>query len=157
MMMANYKIPGRFKRVADVFDCEVARARLCGSSSGSEHYSPDDDQSLTDLSDLVNSFLERECNNIDIIDEERRDQSHVDDEVDGGRICEKLSESDGGFSEARDVLQDLFGNQTDSVKRSIQEAVENNYSLPEIGGFSSPDFKRRLMSRLRRRGFDAGN
>lgn len=157
MMMANYKIPVRFKRVADVFDCEVARARLCESSSGSEHYSPDNDQSLTDLSDLVNSFLESECNNnINIIAEER-DQAHVDDEVDGGRIGEKLLESEGGFSEARDVLQDLFGNETDTVKRSIREAVENDYSLPEIGSFSSPDFKRRLMSRLRRRGFDAGN
>ncbi|KAM3268224.1 hypothetical protein P3S67_031165 [Capsicum chacoense] len=43
----------RFKRVAEAFD-EVAKARFC-TSSGSEHSSI---ESITDLYDLVNSFIE---------------------------------------------------------------------------------------------------
>ncbi|KAH6777287.1 hypothetical protein C2S52_007282 [Perilla frutescens var. hirtella] len=107
----------KFKRVADAFD-EMSKAGSCESeSSGSEH--------SADLSDLVNSFFERE------IREQRTD------------------------FQVQDCLRKLFYRDDDTVKSSISAAVEK--ALKEVGDKNSlPEFKRRLMSRLRSSGFDAG-
>ncbi|OVA10059.1 Protein of unknown function DUF506 [Macleaya cordata] len=144
--------PARFKRVAAAFD-EVARARIC-ESSGSEH-SADDDS--TDLSDLIESFMERDD----------------DDEVEGGdhrnegKKREKVkngsdSENYWSDSETKEMLQGLLGfdhglKEVDSdIKRRIR--AETELACGFIGSSSSSEegFKRRLMSRLRDRGLDAG-
>ncbi|KAH6795889.1 hypothetical protein C2S51_036875 [Perilla frutescens var. frutescens] len=132
------KIPMNFKRVAAAFD-EIPRVKSC-DSSGSEH--------SADLSDLVNSFLERGTR-----EERRGEDEFVDDgddfDVDG-------DDEMGSNFESLDVLKSLFSYENDAVKRSIQEEVEKAHG--EAGGCrsSSPEFKRRLMARLRNRGFDAG-
>ncbi|PIN25433.1 hypothetical protein CDL12_01824 [Handroanthus impetiginosus] len=56
----------------------------------------------------------------------------------------------------KEPLNKLFDRENDAVERSIQEEVE--IALGEVvdGENSSPDFKRRLMTWLRSRGFDAG-
>ncbi|XP_016500684.1 uncharacterized protein LOC107819115 [Nicotiana tabacum] len=142
--MARF-VPVKFKRVAAAFD-EVAKARLC-ESSGSE-YSPAAAAaaSLTDLSGLVNSFLERGEEEIIISDEN-----------------EKLEEINGNGEncfdelEIKENLMNLLGieeNSSDDLNKSISVAVEN--VLLEENDRSSPEFKRRLMTRLRDRGFDAG-
>ncbi|KAL3519389.1 hypothetical protein ACH5RR_017538 [Cinchona calisaya] len=138
------KIPVRFKRVAAVFD-EEARARLY-ESSGSEHNSA---ETLTDLSYLVNSFLENDHHGR--VDDQEND--HAADKV------ESSSERNCSDSEIKDSLKRLFDFQVDEVKRNILVGVEN--ALRELGNnsivdSSSVDFKRRLMARLRERGFDAG-
>lgn len=119
-----------FKRAFD----EIPRVKSC-ESSGSEH--------SADLSDLVNSFLERETT------QERRGDQELFDQ---GDDHEEMG-SNSPDLESRDVLKNLFSYENDAVKRSIHEEVERAYG--EAGG-SSPDFKRRLMARLRSRGFDAG-
>ncbi|KAG8385806.1 hypothetical protein BUALT_Bualt03G0083600 [Buddleja alternifolia] len=135
-------IPVKFKRTAAAFD-EVVRVRSC-ESSGSEH-------SAADLSDLVNSFLEREIN------EERRSTEEIDLDIDAE--SEINDESEGNNSadfELQDSLKNLFDRKNDGVKRSIHAEVEKALR-EEIGDKnSSPEFNRRLMARLRNRGFDAG-
>lgn len=134
------RIPVRFKRVGAVLD-EEAKARLY-ESSGSVHSAA---ETLTDLSYLVKSFLENEG----VADQEN-------DEAD--RLVES-SETNCSDSEIIHTLKRLFNCQADDdkVKRSIHTAVEEAFR--EVGnyGSSSSDFKRRLMARLRDRGFDAGN
>lgn len=140
-------IPVRFKRVAAIFD-EEARTRLY-ESSGSEHSAA---ETLTDLSYLVNSFLENEEGLVDhrgIVDQEESDAA------DKG----ESSERNCSDSEMKESLKRLFDCQVDDeVKRSIHVGVEKALSqIGNIGSSSSGDFKRRLMARLRDRGFDAGN
>ncbi|KAL8046014.1 hypothetical protein ABFX02_08G151300 [Erythranthe guttata] len=132
------KIPARFNRFAAAFD-GAAKARSW-ESSGSEH-------SAADLSDLVNSFLERESR-----EERESEDQFVDDE--------DTDENEVDF-ESRDLLKDLLDCGNDAVRGSIHAAVEKAYREVVSGGAgsnssSSPDFKRRLMARLRSRGFDAG-
>ncbi|XP_051135868.1 uncharacterized protein LOC127254680 [Andrographis paniculata] len=127
------RIPVRF---AAEFD-ELSRVRPC-QSSGSEH--------SADLSDLVNSFLEEE------IGEQRRNEGvAIDDDGD----LESNSEI-----ESRASLEILFDCENDAVRRGVRAAVESEYIQLVAGGgnssSSSPDFKRRLMHRLRSRGIDAG-
>ncbi|CAI9756645.1 unnamed protein product [Fraxinus pennsylvanica] len=129
------KIPVRFKRVAAVFN-EGARIRTCDESSGSEH--------SADLSDLVNSFIERE------IRERRESEEDIQEREDN----EIELESNSHNSELKDSLKKLLGCETDDVKRRIHAEVEMAYK--EIGDYSSSELKRRLMSRLRDRGFNAG-
>ncbi|KAK4353749.1 hypothetical protein RND71_025943 [Anisodus tanguticus] len=131
----------RFKRVFETFD-EVAKARFC-ESSGSEH-SPM--ESETDLYGLVNSFIERGNEEEIIIDNY------------GGKLEEEngLSVNFFGDLEIKDKLMKLLGYEEsyNDVKRNIKTFVENAWL--EIGDRSSTaDFKRRLMTRLRDRGFDA--
>ncbi|KAL0321089.1 UNVERIFIED_CONTAM: hypothetical protein Sradi_5370400 [Sesamum radiatum] len=134
------RIPVKFERVAAAFG-EAGRVRSC-ESSGSEH--------SADLSDLVNSFFERE------IREQRKREDH---QVDFGKVDDDDDdevESNSRDFESRDSLKDLFKFENDAVKRSVHAEVEKAYR--EIGGgkSSSPDFNRRLMSRLRSAGLDAG-
>lgn len=128
-------IPVRFERVAAAFESdEVARVRLC-ESSGSEH-SP---ESSTDLSDLVKSFLEKNSVRAEedavAFDKEDRDFEWYD------------------YEEKREILKEIFD---DTVKEKIRREAE--LAIEVVGGDkSSPGFKRMVMSRLRERGFDAGN
>ncbi|KAI8001741.1 hypothetical protein LOK49_LG09G00145 [Camellia lanceoleosa] len=128
----------RFKRVAEAFD-EVARARLC-ESSGSEYSPP---ETAVDLSDLVKSFMERESGG----------GERENEEGDGENGFER--ESYCCDSELKESLIGLLGCDDDNeLKRNIGVEIEEAYRV--VGNGSSPEFKRRLMKRLRERGFDAG-
>ncbi|XP_058200328.1 uncharacterized protein LOC131315212 [Rhododendron vialii] len=128
----------KFKRVAEAFDEAAAKARrLCGG----DQYSPP--ETAEDLSDLVKSFMER------------GEEGGLGEEREGNSIG---SESDGDCSdwELRDELSALLGcGDDDQVKRNIREEVEK--ACGGVGnGLTSPGFKRRVVARLRDRGFDAG-
>lgn len=134
-------MPVRFKRVAEAFG-EAGRVRKC-ESGGSEHSGA---ESLTDLSDLVNSFLEWGEN------AGERGGSDTDSVVEAESKCRD-------YYETREGLKGFFGKciddeEEDAAKTSIVAAVET--ALREVGNFLSGNFKRRLMARLRYRGFDAG-
>ncbi|KAL6992851.1 hypothetical protein U1Q18_010971 [Sarracenia purpurea var. burkii] len=145
--MARRTAPARFKRVAEAFD-EVARARLC-ESSGSEH-SPENSM---DLSDLVKSFIEKES-------EEDGDNDAGADDRENESKKRSDCESYCLDSETKETLFGLLVCQGDEVKRNIQAETEEAYRIVGIdsgsSSSSSPSFKRRLMIRLRDRGFDAG-
>ncbi|XP_058727988.1 uncharacterized protein LOC131599729 [Vicia villosa] len=129
-------IPMRFQRLAAAFESdEVAHVRLC-ESSGSEHSAAEDS---TDLSDLVKSFMEK--NSV-------KEDSVVHDKDDG--------EFDWyDYSEKKEILEEIFGDNDDYVKEKIRREVEVAIELV-AGDKSSPEFKRLVMSHLRERGFDAG-
>lgn len=137
--MAN--VPARFKRVAEAFD-EVAQ-RLCG---GGEEDSTQ--ETAVDLSDLVKSFMESGESGEGVYKEVGDEEREGSDE----------SEGDWGDWEVREELSGLLlggGDDGDEVKRNIREEVKK-----ACGGAgnvcSSIGFKRRVVTRLRDRGFDAG-
>ncbi|XP_052181530.1 uncharacterized protein LOC127794467 [Diospyros lotus] len=134
------KIPAvKFKSFAEAFG-EIARARVC-ESSGSEH-SP---ESTMDLSDLVKSFMEREY----------REEDKQDDDEDRGKGPDgSESESFCLDSDLRDTLCKLLNCEDDEARRNLLSETEEAYGI--IGNDSSSGFKRRLMTRLREKGFDAG-
>ncbi|KAH9798098.1 DUF506 family protein [Citrus sinensis] len=141
------KIPVRFKRVAAAFD-EVAKVRIC-ESSGSEH-SPLP-ESFTDLSHLVNCFIEKDGV---VVDEKNNKDDEDEDEGNDSEMGSYWRDS-----EKKEMLQGLFfGRQCDDQdhddKRRIREETE--FACTVLGDASSPAFKRRLMSHLRDKGFDAG-
>ncbi|KAK2997515.1 hypothetical protein RJ639_025604 [Escallonia herrerae] len=130
-------VPVRFKGVAQAFDQVAARVRVC-ESSGSEH-SPA--ESLTDLSDLVNSFLERDVQGGD---GDKRENEHDDCQSD----C-------SGDSDTRDLLRKILSDlDNDDYRERIHGEAEKACRV--IGNRSAPDFKSRLMAQLREKGFDAG-
>ncbi|KAF9609681.1 hypothetical protein IFM89_017880 [Coptis chinensis] len=133
--MEKISLPTRFKRVTAGFD-EVARARLC-ESSGSEH----SEDNSADLSDLIDSFMER------------NDGNEKDDIVDKHRDIYDGVWSDSETLELLQSLVALDGVDGD-VKKTIRDEAERACCM--VGISSSEGFKRRLMSRLRERGFDAG-
>ncbi|XP_057433013.1 uncharacterized protein LOC130725841 [Lotus japonicus] len=156
------RIPVRFQRMAAAFEADVARVRPCGESSGSEHSPP---ESVTDLSDLVNSFMEKnersaaageggEEELVDVRREEDNEKGACDEEE-----VEKLEWSE---SEKREMLLGFFaGNEEgddDEDEREAKETIkgEVEFALGIVGDSSVPGFKRLLMSRLREKGFDAG-
>ncbi|KAL5836387.1 hypothetical protein ACOSQ4_015884 [Xanthoceras sorbifolium] len=138
------RIPVRFKRMAAAFD-EVARVRLC-QSSGSEH-------SQEDLSDLVKSFMEK-------------DHHHgggvVVDDHDGGKEEETEGNESGYWcdSERKETLKGLLECKDDDNDHDDGERLrihgETELACRLVGDKSSQGFKRRLMTHLRDRGFDAG-
>ncbi|XP_028791547.1 uncharacterized protein LOC114747393 [Neltuma alba] len=147
-MMARIRV--RFERVAAAFDADIARVRLC-ESSGSDH-SPE--SSNTDLSDLVKSFMEKN---------EMEGKEEVlgvnDDGEEGEDLCDVDKDEWSGSGEKKEKLKSLFeGIEVDeddrNVKENIRRQVEAVYG--SVGDKSSPGFKRRLMTRLREKGFDAG-
>ncbi|KAL3614957.1 hypothetical protein CASFOL_040618 [Castilleja foliolosa] len=124
-------IPVKFKRFAADFG-DFSRI-----SDGS------DDESSANLSDLVNSFLEREI----------REQRNGDDRDEDSNSNHEMESN----FESRELLEVLFCGENDDVRRRIHSEVEK--ACREINGRSNsspPDFKRRLMARLRSGGFDAG-
>lgn len=143
------KVPLKFKRVAAAFN-EAARVRLC-ESSGSEHYSP---HNSTDLSDLVNSFLEREYRNQGA---DREDNTHQESN-DQSILLQESATTYWSDTETKDTLKNLLNNTTedddgDAVRQKILSETQRACDI--TGERSSQGFKRRLMSRLRDAGFDA--
>ncbi|CAN4114674.1 unnamed protein product [Withania somnifera] len=140
-------VPVKCKRVAVAFD-DVEKSRIC-ESSGSEH-SPAL-ESLTDLSGLVNSFLENREEEGDMnVDDEKLEKITISGDVDTDCLDE---------SEIKENLKSLLNsdeNSGDDLKRSVIRAVLENVLVDEQNYRSSPEFKWRLMSRLRDRGFDVG-
>lgn len=132
------RIPVKFRRIVAAFN-EGAKIRLC-ESSGSDH-SPDNS---TDLSDLVNSFIERQ--NTTEEDEDHTESSDRKSEV---------SESDTNYLETRERLQSLLACDEEVIQRI---RAETQLACQYVGNSSSSKghYKRQLMSRLRNRGFDAG-
>ncbi|KAJ6416378.1 hypothetical protein OIU84_002266 [Salix udensis] len=164
--------PVRFKRVAAAFN-EASRAtRLC-ESSGSEHCSPDSNSA--DLSDLVNSFIEREYADQfraggDDGDEKADNNLANQDQTDHNRPQSKnnidhLDQDPGdicSFSETKDMLESLLGRNEEDGDGNDRQKIrkETEIACGIIGERSSLsshlEFKRGLMSHLRERGFDAG-
>ncbi|KAJ9169191.1 hypothetical protein P3X46_020652 [Hevea brasiliensis] len=135
------KRPMRFNNTRAAFD-EAAQMRLC-ESSGSEHYSPDNS---ADLSELVNSFIER--------DYRIQGDNAKDHDLEHDSKLEQL-ESFCSDSEDKNILENLLNdNDDDDAKRKIR--AETQLACGIVGERSSHGFKRRLMSRLREQGFDAG-
>ncbi|MCI91828.1 DUF506 family protein, partial [Trifolium medium] len=60
------------------------------------------------------------------------------------------------YSEKKEILQEIFDAADDEVKEKIRREAELAIQLV-AGDKTSPGFKRLVMSRLRERGFDAGN
>ncbi|XP_057434175.1 uncharacterized protein LOC130726871 [Lotus japonicus] len=139
-MMA--RIPVRFQRMA------AACLRPCDESSGSEH-SP---ESLTDLSDLVNSFMEQN---------ERSQEGGEDDGANVRRNEGNVEKLEWSESEKREMLQSFFAGSEEGDEKNERDAKETirgevEFALGIVGNSSFPGFKRLLMSRLREKGFDAG-
>ncbi|XP_057755363.1 uncharacterized protein LOC130974506 [Arachis stenosperma] len=134
--MARILIPARFERVAAAFDADVAARMGHCESSGSEHSLV----SSIDLSDMVKSFLERNG--------EEKDHDEMGDEEEKVQTSSQLS-----YCEKRDMLQALLAcgdYERDMIRREAEIACA------VVGITSSTDFKRKLMSRLRKNGLDAG-
>ncbi|KAK7245932.1 hypothetical protein RIF29_40786 [Crotalaria pallida] len=152
-MMA--RIPMRFNRVAAAFEADVARVRLC-ESSGSEH-SP---ESSTDLSDLVKSFLEKNeeggekkvGGGVHPRDKDHHKKGGDDDE-------EEVDKFECSHSEKREMLAGLFaGSDDDEDEKKVKEKIRREVEVAcgVVGEYSMQGFKRRLMTQLREKGFDAG-
>ncbi|KAK3038922.1 hypothetical protein RJ639_027550 [Escallonia herrerae] len=157
-------VPLRFKRITAAFD-DLARARLC-ESSGSEHSAAE--SSAADLSDLVNSFLEREGNEVELRDDEHEEET---DKKKKKKKKKKSSEGEEGVepercsfdSEAKEVLMSLVGGgkveeegEDSPLKRMVCAEVEKACRSLLDQGVAAEGFKRRVMTSLRQRGFDAG-
>ncbi|KAI3983761.1 hypothetical protein MKX01_001165 [Papaver californicum] len=151
--------PGRFKRVAEAFNEGSKAAIMCAESSGSEHSAVEETASPYDLSDLVDSFLERGYDH----DGEVGSKEEHDEKVVKVKKRKGSSSSDDldGFmddSETKDMLKSLltgFDDADSQVIRKIRHETE--LAFKDIGMCSCQDgFKRRLMTRLRQRGFNAG-
>lgn len=139
--------PVRFKRVAEAFE-----------SSGSEH-SPDNS---VDLSDLVQSFFERERR-----DEREIKNNHgevidlLQNETNGAEPDDDQEKNDGSESESesKELLSGLLfgdaGECDDGVKERIRVEVEQASRVAGDGS-ERTGFKRRVMTLLREKGFDAG-
>ena len=147
--MGGYRdIPARFQRVAEAFD-KGAMVRLC-ESSGSEHSAAA--ESVADLSDLVESFIERGNYRGDSKDDGEEVERDSFDEMDD-------EEEQGGYqsdSETKNTLRQLLDKNggCDDVKENIVAEVELTCAV--IGDRSDREFKRKLTTHLRHKGFDAG-
>ncbi|KAL7603187.1 hypothetical protein Lser_V15G16732 [Lactuca serriola] len=134
---------GRFRRVAEAFDHVVAKVRDC-DSSGSEH-SP---ETMKDLSDLVNSYIE---NGDGVVDKDF--DTKINDECSSDEI-------DDDTEEAKESLERLFRAQKgDPVKKNLLFEVEKAWRrVTEVNSspLPVPGSKRLLMARLRDQGLDAG-
>ncbi|KAL7000003.1 hypothetical protein U1Q18_001153 [Sarracenia purpurea var. burkii] len=136
----------RFKRVFVTFD-EIARARLC-ESSGSEHSAAAAaEESSANLSGLVDSFLDRDYG----VEEDFCEDAESDEESNRNE-----SESYCTDFEMKKTLLSLIGSEEDGggVRRMIRAEMES--ACRSSGSGSTDGFKRRVMSWLRHKGFDAG-
>ncbi|XVF26155.1 hypothetical protein REPUB_Repub13aG0274900 [Reevesia pubescens] len=145
MMARNSAMLNRIAVVFNEAAAMVPMRRLC-ESSGSQHSEKDS----TDLSDLVNSFFERDC-------EVETDERKINREEEG-----EPDDSDGYWSESetKHMLLSLLsnapdGNQEQDMKQKIVKETELACEMI-IEDRLSEDFKRQLMSHLRDKGFDAG-
>ncbi|CAH9059048.1 unnamed protein product [Cuscuta europaea] len=145
--MANM-VPARFKRVAEAFDeaaLTIKSRPPCGSS-GSEHSAAAESLTDVDFSGLVNSFMW---------------EGRVEWGGEGGRDDEGQPEDENycdDVVEAKDALERLLRYEDGEIgvgQRRLFEEVEMA-RRQESGDLSAPDFKRRLIARLRVQGWDAG-
>ncbi|XP_059664648.1 uncharacterized protein LOC132310494 [Cornus florida] len=138
--------PVRLKGIWGVFD-GVARVRLC-ENSGSEHSAA---ESLSaDLSELVDSFLERERD--ERVEEVERMEKKTLEEERGGSEWKSNSET-------KEILMGLIsGGGAGDGDGCVQQRIrtETEIAWRSVGSGSSEGFKRRVMSLLRQRGLDAG-
>ncbi|XP_021766667.1 uncharacterized protein LOC110731141 [Chenopodium quinoa] len=117
------KIPIKFNRVAAAFDEAAKWYRPCDSSSGSEYWP----ESGADLSDLVNSFIEKGDHGMD-------HNFNID-----------IDEGDINSNESRDAN---WVSDNDEVDNDTQRKDGNDVSRSSL--------KRSLMAHLRNKGLDAG-
>ncbi|KAI8007113.1 hypothetical protein LOK49_LG07G02686 [Camellia lanceoleosa] len=129
-----------FKRSSAAFD-DLARALLF-KSSGSEHSAVAEEERSVDLSELVESFLERDCRVGEECDEEER--SRKEEEVETKKVLMSLVGGGEGAEEAEDG----------GVRRMILTEAEEAWR--RLGSGSPEGFKRSVMGLLRQRGLDAG-
>ncbi|KAL6965988.1 hypothetical protein U1Q18_046916 [Sarracenia purpurea var. burkii] len=99
-------------------------------------------ETSTDLSDLVRLFIERENRSGDGDDDEEEDEDRSESERKSK--CLKVT--------LRGLLMGC--SEDEEVKKRIVAEAEQAYR--GMGNGSSPAFKRRLVFRLRQKGFDAG-
>ncbi|KAM7270948.1 hypothetical protein ACFE04_030162 [Oxalis oulophora] len=160
--MSSNKIPVKFERFSIAFSkaskAATARPFSDGNNSGSEHLSPDEEEDLIDLSDLVNSFIEKQCfcggNDQDVVendDEISLDKDEDDEEEEKrGQICYC------SYIGRKEMLEGLLESCNDvDIVQKIRAQVELIAMSSSLSS-SSLEFKRHLMARLRECGFDAG-
>ncbi|KAF5182812.1 Duf506 family protein [Thalictrum thalictroides] len=142
-----------FKRITEAFD-ETARARLCQSSSGSD-YSADDNSSSAELSDLIDSFFER--NEGEECEKDVRDDGSDSESGTGGTTYSSSYYSSSSSEAKETLLKNLFISDVDDngVKGRIRSEIERAWKSI-VNQKGEEGFKRQLMSQLRQRGFDAG-
>ncbi|GAA0162906.1 hypothetical protein Leryth_024900 [Lithospermum erythrorhizon] len=129
-----------FKRVNEAFDVMAIGTRLCKNNGSG----------LTDLSNLVNSFLERENSYEEVF--------YLDEENDKKEVEEgnKLNCIETEIKDDLIRLLRIGNDDGDGEKMNIHAVVEE--ACREVGDIlaSPASFKRRLMVLLRDRGIDAG-
>ncbi|XP_021719414.1 uncharacterized protein LOC110687101 [Chenopodium quinoa] len=157
------KIPIKFNRVAAAFDEAAKWHRPCDSSSGSEYWP----ESGADLSDLVNSFIEKGDHGMDHNFKIDIDEVDINEDI-GNESCDAnwVSDNDEDDTQRKEMLQSLLLECTSSSKKkSTRQKIWNeiDVALKLFGGFngnvndvSRSSFKRSLMAHLRDKGFDAG-
>ncbi|KAF6144949.1 hypothetical protein GIB67_013300 [Kingdonia uniflora] len=131
------KISLRYKRVREAFE-EGSKARPCSEEiSGSDHSTKTED-----LFDLINSYYETQTQLFfDDLQTNSNDPFHVFHPE----------------AKAKQTLKRMLGHNEDDIKRSIVDEVELALRyIGSVSGISEEGFKRRLMTRLRERGLDAG-
>ncbi|XP_057505973.1 uncharacterized protein LOC130789263 [Actinidia eriantha] len=141
------KISLKFWRLSAAFE-EVARTRLC-ESSGSEHSAAEEEKEKSeDLSELVDSFLERESGG----EGEWCEESESEEERGS---CYESKRYGAGLERKKLLLSLIGGEDEGGERRRIWEEVESAWR--SLGsGSTEEEFKRRVMSWLRHKGFDAG-
>nr|GEW88706.1 hypothetical protein [Tanacetum cinerariifolium] len=135
---------GRFGNVAKAFEV-AAKVKYC-ESSGSEH----SHETMMDLSDLVNSFIEDGDGTVVHNDFVMSNNNHecgsdgIDDDIEEAKeSLKRLFRSANGDHVRKELVLD--------VEKVFRRAIKDNSSPHEL----SPS-KRRLMARLRDKGLDAG-
>ncbi|XP_076881529.1 uncharacterized protein LOC143529672 [Bidens hawaiensis] len=131
---------GRFWRMAEAFEV-AAKVKDCDSSSGSEH-SP---ETMMDLSDLVNSFIENgngfAIKDFDMQINEESGSDGIDDDM------KEMKESLKKLLRVENDDDDVRSNLILNVEKAIKDS-----STPQTLGFN----KRQVMARLRDLDLDAG-
>ncbi|GMH05263.1 hypothetical protein Nepgr_007103 [Nepenthes gracilis] len=139
------KIPVKFKRVAAEFEQAARQRRPCETNS-SEYRSAEEEED-GDLSELVNSFIDGDDEETNLIENERRKEvEENDDGSDGGmkELLLSLVGGDGGSGSGGRVLERRIRDEIEVGCRVIAENCTRN------------GFKRQLMAYLREKGYDAG-
>ncbi|KAH7860810.1 hypothetical protein Vadar_018318 [Vaccinium darrowii] len=143
----------RLKRFSAAFGELEARARLSESSGSKRSAAGVEEESSSDLSELVDSFLERGCG----VEEEGCGEKEMSTTTTTTR---KESERYGEECEMKRMLMSLIGGDAEEeedggVRQMI--CAETESGRRSLGsGEEEEEVKRRVMSRLRLKGFDAG-
>ncbi|XP_020089924.1 uncharacterized protein LOC109711339 [Ananas comosus] len=135
-------ITARYKRATAALD-ERARARLWGRS-GSESSASSSEADSAELADLVDSFYDAAAERGGSGDDEIIEPEWDSETNCGGRV---------GRDWTRALEAALGESEDDSVADRIRVEVERAIKL---AGSSSDGFRRRVVTRLRNKGFNAG-